>query len=76
MTMTKMKNLFVPDEDILSAPWPIVEQLWLREGEASSCSPSAVVSDHDHNDDDDDQNDDENHHNDDDDDNYCEDEER
>ena len=54
MTMTMMKNLFVPDEDILSAPWPIVEQLWLREGETSSCSPSAVVSDHDHNDDDDD----------------------
>ena len=75
MTMTMMKNLFVPDEDILSAPWPIVEQLWLREGEASSCSPSAVVSDHDHNDDD--QNDDDqNDHDDDDDDNYCEDEER
>ena len=71
MTMTMMKNLFVPDEDILSAPWPIVEQLWLREGEASSCSPSAVVSDHDHNDDDDDHG-----HNDDDDDNYREDEER
>ena len=64
-----MKNLFVPDEDILSAPWPIVEQLWLREGEASSCSPSAVVSDHDHNDDDD-------YHYDDGDDRDCEDEER
>ena len=69
MTMTMMKNLFVPDEDILSAPWPIVEQLWLREGETSSCSPSAVVSDHDHNDDDD-------YHYDDGDDRDCEDEER
>ena len=74
MTMMIMKNLFVPDEDILSAPWPIVEQLWLREGEASSCSPSAVVSDHHHNDDDDDD-DDQNDHNDDDHDDYCEDEE-
>ena len=39
------KYLLVPDEDILSASWPVVQQLWLREGQSSSCSPSTVVSD-------------------------------
>ena len=37
--------LLVPDEDILSASGPVVKQLWLREGQSGSCSPSTVVSD-------------------------------
>ena len=39
------KYLLVPDKDILSASRPVVKQLWLREGQSGSCSPSTVVSD-------------------------------
>ena len=38
------KYLLVPDEDILSAARPVVEQLRLRETESGSRSPATVVS--------------------------------
>ena len=43
-TRKMTKYLLVPDEDILSAPRPVVQQLRLRECESGSCSPSTVVS--------------------------------
>ena len=38
------KYLLVPDEDILSAARPVVQQLRLREAESGSRSPATVVS--------------------------------